>query len=431
MIQKYINPEYKKIKFIINRSLEERKDTELSNLIESILNNVKLYGDKALTRYTKKYDLVEINEFKVTEKEFYESEKMISKSLKESIKIAYKNINYFHKSSIKITLKNIKTMNGVTCWGKNIPIEKIGLYIPGGTAPLLSTVLMLGIPGKLAGCKKIILCTPPDKNGKIHPSILFTSKFLGIRNVYKIGGAQAIAAMTYGTESIPNVNKIFGPGNKYVTKAKQIISQRESVSIDIPAGPSEMVIIADNEANPSYVASDILSQSEHDSDSYIIILSTNKNSWIKEMLNEIKKQFSFLKKRNETIRKSLKKSKIIILPSLKECFLLSNKIAPEHLVVNCKNSLFWEKEIVNAGSVFFGNYSPVSAGDYVTGTNHVLPTNGYAKSCSGVSIIDFFKRITFQKVSKRGLMNLSKSVNVLSEEEGLLAHRESINIRMK
>ncbi|WP_185869790.1 histidinol dehydrogenase [Blattabacterium cuenoti] len=430
MIQIYTYPTSKTWKYIINRYSKTKNVSDLTDLVLTIINNVKLYGDEALKDYTKKYDQVDIKDFLVTEKDFNQSSSKISDILKKSIEIAHKNIKCFHEKQIYLESK-IEVSEGVFCWRKTVPIEKIGFYIPGGSAPLLSTVLMLGIPGKLAGCKNIILCSPPNKNGEIHPAILYAAKYVNIKNVYKIGGAQAIAAMAYGTKSIPSVYKIYGPGNSFVTTAKQILSQQGIVSIDMPAGPSEVVIMSDETANPKYVASDLLSQSEHDPESYILLFTINNKLWVKKVLIELKKQFFSLCKRKDIIKKSLKKSKIIILSSLEECLFLINKIAPEHLIINCKNSSYWADKVVNAGSVFLGNYSPVSAGDYASGTNHVLPTYGYAKYYSGISVDSFVKKITFQEISKKGLQNLSKCINILSSEEGLIAHQKSINIRLQ
>ncbi|WP_185856469.1 histidinol dehydrogenase [Blattabacterium cuenoti] len=416
------------------RNLIKRPVTNnnIEDSVLSIINNVKLYGDVALRAYTKKYDNFNLKNIQVTEEDINKSYLNISSGLKKSIDTAYENILCFHKNQIYEESK-IEIIPGVICWRKSIPIEKIGLYIPGGSAPLLSTVLMLGIPSKLAGCEEIILCTPPNKNGEIHPSILYTSKYVGIEKIYKVGGAQAIAAMAYGTESISSVYKIFGPGNSYVTKAKQIVSQKGIVSIDIPAGPSEVVILTDNTANPKYVASDLLSQSEHDSESYILLVTISNDCWIKKVKCELKKQFQHLSKtkKQHIIKKSLENSKIILLSSLEKCIYLINTVAPEHLIVNCNNSSYWGSQVKNAGSIFLGNYSPVSVGDYASGTNHVLPTHGYAKSYSGVSVESFLKKVTFQKISKKGLRNLSKCVEILSSEEGLIAHKKSVNIRLK
>ncbi|WP_394798815.1 histidinol dehydrogenase [Blattabacterium cuenoti] len=424
MIQVYLYP--KKWKNII-RSYKD--SSYLINSVVPIVNHVKSYGDIAIKTYTRKYDHVDIKEIQVTENDFQKANMQVSNRLKKSIEIAYENIKSFHQNQIYKESK-IETSTGVICWRKRIPIEKVGFYIPGGSAPLLSTVLMLGTPGKLAGCKNIILCSPPNKNGEIHPSILYTAKYIGITRIYKVGGAQAISAMAYGTESIPSVYKIFGPGNSYVTKAKQIVSQRGIVSIDMPAGPSEIVIMADDSAKPEYVASDLLSQSEHDPDSYILLVTINHQSWLEKVKEELKKQFLFFSKKEAIIKKSLKNSKIIVLSSLEECIDLINEVAPEHLIINCNNASNWGEKVINAGSVFLGNYAPVSAGDYATGTNHVLPTYGYAKSYSGVSVDSFIKKMTFQKISKKGLKNLSECINVLSSEEGLIAHKKSIDIRL-
>ncbi|WP_185870677.1 histidinol dehydrogenase [Blattabacterium cuenoti] len=426
-IQVYSYPSYKTWKNLIKRPVKNVH--QLTDLVLSIINNVKLYGDIALKAYTKKYDHFNLKNIQVTEEDIDKSNLKISNCLKKSIDIAYQNILCFHQNQIHEESK-IEVSQGITCWRKSIPIEKIGLYVPGGSAPLLSTVLMLGIPSTLAGCKDIVLCTPPNKNGKIHPSILYTAKYVGIQKIYKVGGSQAIAAMAYGTESIPSVYKIFGPGNSYVTIAKQIVSQKGIVSIDMPAGPSEIVILTDETANPEYVASDLLSQSEHDSESYILLVTISNDFWIKKVKEELKKQLLHLSSRQDIIKKSLKNSKIILLSSLEECIHLINKVAPEHLIINCHNASYWGNKIKNAGSVFLGNYSPVSMGDYASGTNHVLPTYGYAKSYSGVSVDSFLKKVTFQKISKKGLRNLSKCVEILSSEEGLIAHKKSIKIRL-
>ncbi|WP_185850560.1 histidinol dehydrogenase [Blattabacterium cuenoti] len=428
MIQVYFYPSLKEKEHIIKRKIKSSSD--LTNSVIPIINDVKLHGDTAIKSYTKKYDHVYVDKIKVIDKDFYEANANISNCLKKSIEKASENIKLFHKKQIHKESK-IKISKGIDCWVKNIPIEKIGFYIPSGSAPLLSTVLMLGIPGKLAGCKNIILCSPPNKEGKIHPSILYAAKYVGIDSVYKIGGAQAIAAMAYGTESIPSVYKIFGPGNSYVTKAKQIVLNRGIVSIDIPAGPSEVVIIADSKAYPEYVASDLLSQSEHDPESYIVLITNNKEPWINKVKNELKKQLSYLSKKEIIINNSLKNAKIVILSSLEEAIAFSNEIAPEHLIINCDNVHYWAEKVINAGSVFLGNYSPITAGDYASGTNHVLPTYGNAKFYSGVSIDSFVRKTTFQEISKEGLKDLYKSISILSSEEGLIAHKRSIDIRLK
>ncbi|AWU46017.1 histidinol dehydrogenase [Blattabacterium punctulatus] len=427
-IQVYMHPSFNTWKSIIKRPIKDI--SILTDSVTPIINNVKKYGDLALKTYTKKYDNFNLKYIQVTEEDINKANIKISNCLKKSIEIAYQNIKFFHQKQIHEESK-IEVLPGIICWRKSVPIEKVGFYIPGGSAPLLSTVLMLGIPGKLAGCENIILCSPPNKNGEIHPSILYTAKYIGIKQIYKIGGAQAIAAMAYGTESIPSVYKIFGPGNSYVTIAKQIVSQNGIVAIDIPAGPSEIVILADNTANPEYVASDLLSQSEHDMESYILLVTINESWWIEKVKSELKKQLINLSYRKNIMKKAFEKSKIIVFDSLEEGINLINEIAPEHLIINCNNAIYWSNKIKNAGSIFLGNYSPISIGDYATGPNHVLPTYGYAKSYSGVSVDSFIKKITFQKISKKGLRNLSKCVDVLSSEEGLIAHKKSINIRLK
>ncbi|ACX83835.1 histidinol dehydrogenase [Blattabacterium sp. (Periplaneta americana) str. BPLAN] len=427
-IQVYIYPPFKTWKSIIKRSVQDV--SRLSGFVLPIINNVKLYGDIALKSYTKKYDHVNLKHIQISEEEINESSKNISDCLKKSIEVAHKNIQSFHKPQIQKESK-IEVSPGVICWRKSVPIEKVGLYIPGGSAPLLSTVLMLGVPSNLAGCEDIILCSPPNKNGKIHPSILYTAtKYIGIKRIYKIGGAQAIAAMAYGTESVSSVYKIFGPGNSYVTLAKQIVAQKGIVSIDMPAGPSEVVILADETANPEYVASDLISQSEHDPESYILLI-TISISWMEKIKKELKKQLTSFSTRQNIMKKSLERSKMIVLSSLEESIHLINQVAPEHLIINCHNASYWGDKIKNAGSVFLGNYSPVSVGDYASGTNHVLPTYGYAKSYSGVSVDSFLKKITFQKITKKGLRGLSKCVGGLSLTEGLIAHKKSIDIRLK
>ncbi len=339
----------------------------------------------------------------------------------------FKNINKFHKIQIE-SEEIIETQPGVKCWRKSVAIEKVGLYIPGGSAPLFSTILMLGIPAKIAGCKEVILCTPTDKDGKINPAILFTAQLVGISKIYKIGGAQAIAAMAYGTESISNVYKIFGPGNQYVTRAKSII-QQDGIAIDMPAGPSEVLIIADENANPSFVAADLLSQAEHGNDSQVILLSNNEKV-INECIKEIEIQTEMLS-RKDYILGALKNSKAILLKNISDCFEFSNLYAPEHLIIACKNAIQLKDYVINAGSVFLGNYSCESAGDYASGTNHTLPTNGFARNYSGVSVDSFVKKITFQELTKEGLLNIGKEIEIMAEAEQLMAHKNAVTIRLK
>ncbi|WP_185851264.1 histidinol dehydrogenase [Blattabacterium cuenoti] len=427
-IKTYFNPPLKIWEFFIKRKV--KNISKLTNIVLPIIDHVKKYGDLALKTYTRKYDYVNLKEIKITEEEITQSNQQISDTLKEGIHLAYNNIKYFHENQIQKESK-IEISSGIFCWRKTVPIEKVGFYIPGGTAPLLSTVLMLGVPSKLSGCKDIIICTPPNKSGKIHPSILYiANKYIGIHRIYKVGGSQAIAAMAYGTETIPSVYKIFGPGNSYVTLAKQIVANKGIVSIDVPAGPSEIVILADKTANPEYVVSDLISQSEHDPESYILLISIHE-SFINQVKKELKRQLTNITNRFSIIKKSLEKSRIIFFSTLERSIEFINQVAPEHLIINCHNSSYWGNKIKNAGSVFLGNYSPVSAGDYATGTNHILPTYGYAKSYSGVSVDSFIKKITFQRLSKKGLRSLSKCIEVLSSTEGLIEHKRSINIRLK
>ncbi len=400
---------------------------KLEKIVSQILNEVKKSGDAALQKFTLQFDGIHLNELKVSENEIKESGNLISGELRKSIALAKKNIERFHISQ-KESIRKVETSKGVTCWRKSVPIEKVGLYIPGGSAPLFSTLLMLGIPAKIAGCKEIIVCSPPDKNGNISPAILFCANLLGLKNIYKIGGVQAIAAMAFGTKSIPKVNKIFGPGNQFVTAAKMMI-HKEGISIDLPAGPSELCVIADGTCIPSFVASDLLSQAEHGPDSQVILLSWDKLT-IANIQAELKKQLLNLPRKNIALQ-SLKNSKAILFKNRDEAIEFSNKYAPEHLILVVKNADLIAKKISNAGSVFIGNFSPESAGDYASGTNHTLPTNGYAKSYSGVSLDSFNKKITFQKLSKSGLKNIAKAIETMAEAEGLIAHKNAVSIRIK
>ncbi|WP_426474301.1 histidinol dehydrogenase [Chryseobacterium balustinum] len=403
------------------------KREQLTELIAGIFNEVDKNGDQALINFNKKFDKAEIKNIKASEEEIEISENLISKELKKAIQQAKENITKFHASQIP-EIEKIETTKGVVCWRENRAIEKVGIYIPGGTAPLFSTVLMLAIPAQLAGCKEIILCTPPDKNGNINPAILYTAKLCGVTKIFKIGGAQAIAAMTLGTESIPNVYKIFGPGNQYVVAAKEF-AQTYNVAIDMPAGPSEVLVIADEQAIPEYCAADLLSQAEHGSDSQVIFISTDLKV-LEETIKEIVKQIKELP-RNEFAQQSLKNSHFILLKSIDESLEFSNLYAPEHLILALKDFEKYIPKIQNAGSVFLGNYSCESAGDYASGTNHTLPTNGFAKNYSGVSLDSFVKKITFQNLSQEGLQNLGKTIELMAEAEGLFAHKNAVSIRLK
>lgn len=397
-------------------------NSSLENGVFSILKDVKENGDSALRKYSLLFDKMELNSLEVTKQEFAEAEKKVSKGLKSAIQLAKRNIEKFHLAQ-KEKVKVIEPAKGVKCWRKSVSIEKVGLYIPGGCAPLFSTILMLGIPAKIAGCMEIILCTP-----SADAAIVYVAKLVGIKKVFKVGGAQAIGAMAYGTETIPKVNKIFGPGNQYVTCAKQLI-QKDGVAIDMPAGPSEVAVLADKSCVPSFVASDLLSQAEHGADSQVILVSDSEKV-IDEVQKEILIQLEKLP-RKEIAKKALENSKAILAKNKKEAIDLLNDYAPEHLILSCKNSDKLAGKIINAGSVFLGNYSPESAGDYASGTNHTLPTNGYAKSYSGASLDSFVKKIVFQKLSKDGLKKIGKAVELMAEAEGLDAHSNAIKIRIK
>ncbi len=400
---------------------------ELSQTVLKILDNVKINGDAAIAEYSQLYDGVDLQDFKVSDKELEEGNLLISEELKEAITTAKNNIEKFHQAQFS-SEAIIETTKGVKCWRKNIGIENVGLYVPNGSAPLFSTILMLGIPAKIAKCKQIILCTPCNQDQKINPAILFTAKLVGIDKIYKIGGAQAIAAMAFGTETIPKVDKIFGPGNQYVTKAKELV-QQNGIAIDMPAGPSEVLVIADATCNPEFVAADLLSQAEHGIDSQVVLLS-NDDAVIEQVNQAIAKQLAELP-RKQIAAKALENSYSVVLKSIGECIDFSNCYAPEHLLLALAEATNFSDKIINAGSVFIGNYSCESAGDYASGTNHTLPTNGYAKSYSGVSLDSFLKKITFQEISSEGLKNIGPSVEIMAEAEGLLAHKNSVTIRLK
>lgn len=403
------------------------KNAGLNKPVKKILRTVMQNGDKALRKYTNQFDGVKLKSFLVTKKEITSAGAKLSDELKAAIRQAKSNIEKFHSSQVEKVQKT-ETMPGVVCWRKPVAIETVGLYIPGGSAPLFSTVLMLAIPAKLSGCKEIILCTPPAKDGSVHPAILFAAELCGVTKIFRTGGAQAIAAMAYGTESVPRVFKIFGPGNQFVTKAKQLV-QQEGVAIDMPAGPSELLIIADETAEPSFVAADLLSQAEHGPDSQVILVTTDQDL-VTKVNTAVKAQLSHLP-RKEIAKNALKKSRIILVKSIGEALSLSDRYAPEHLVLACKNAASIADQVSTAGSVFIGNYSPEAAGDYASGTNHTLPTNGYAATYSGVSADSFVKKITFQEITQEGLQNISGTVMVMAEAEGLDAHKNAIAVRLK
>ena len=399
----------------------------LYETVQTVLNEIKQSGDIALRKFTQKFDGVDLEVFRVTEKELVEAENQVEPDLKKAIELASANIEKFHAAQ-KTEIRKVKTMPGVTCWQKPVAIEKVGLYIPGGTAPLFSTVLMLAIPARIAGCKEIILCTPPGKDGKIHPAILFAAKFAGVKKVFRLGGVQAIGAMAYGTESVPKVYKIFGPGNQYVTTAKQLVSMNE-VAIDMPAGPSEVMVVADQSANPAFVASDLLSQAEHGTDSQVVLVA-NSRELIEKVKTEISLQLEKLP-RKEFAKKSLENSVLIVMENEQETVELINEYAPEHLILATENYNQLAKKVINAGSVFLGNYTPESAGDYASGTNHTLPTNGWARSYSGVNLDSFMKKITFQEITENGLKSIGSAIETMAAAEELEAHKNAITLRLK
>lgn len=398
----------------------------LSEKVGVILKNVETNGDKAVIEYEEQFDHVKLESLVVTEEEMKEAEEKVPIELKVAILLAQRNIYTFHKKQ-KFEGKKVETMEGVTCWQKAVGIEKVGLYIPGGTAPLFSTVLMLAVPAKIAGCKEIVLCTPPDKEGKIHPAILYAAQVAGVSKIFKAGGVQAIGAMAYGTESVPKVYKIFGPGNQYVMAAKQQVSLHD-VAIDMPAGPSEVEVIADETANPAFVAADLLSQAEHGVDSQVVLVTTSEKL-LEEVEYEVQHQLSRLP-RWEIAEKSLANSKLILVKDMEEAIELTNEYAPEHLIIETKDYMELAEKVVNAGSVFLGAYTPESAGDYASGTNHTLPTNGYAKAYSGVSLDSFIRKITFQEINREGIQNIGPAIEVMAANEHLDAHKNAVSVRL-
>ena len=424
-MKRYNKPSKSTWKTICKRP--EINSADLSSIVNGILENVKINGDSAIRLYAEKFDGVSLKNFLTSEQEISVSKKQVSQELKSAIQLAKKNIECFHKGQ-KESINRIETSDGVECWRESRAIEKVGLYIPGGTAPLFSTVLMLGIPAKLAGCAEIVLCTPPAKDGSVNPAILYTADLIGINKIYKVGGAQAISAMAFGTESIPKVYKIFGPGNQYVTKAKELV-QRTGTAIDMPAGPSEVLVIADATCKPSFVAADLLSQAEHGADSQVILLSSSDDV-IDKVLNEIDSQINELP-RKEVAKLALKQSRAIQCASIEECVELSNYYAPEHLIIASEKAENLLGQIQNAGSVFVGNYSCESAGDYASGTNHTLPTNGYARNYSGVSLDSFIRKITFQRLTEKGIQNIGPSIECMAEAEQLFAHKNAVSLRLK
>lgn len=400
--------------------------SSLFGTVQKVLDEVRTQGDEAVKKYGEQFDKVKISDLLVSETEINEAKTLVNAELKEAILIAKNNIEKFHEAQ-KFNGNRIETTTGVTCWQKAVAIEKVGLYIPGGSAPLFSTVLMLAIPAKIAGCKEIVLCSPPNKEGKLHPAILYAAKIAGVSIIAKVGGIQAIAAMAYGTESVPKVYKIFGPGNQYVTAAKQLVSLKE-VAIDMPAGPSEVEVIADKNANPEFIAADFLSQAEHGPDSQAILVTTSEEI-VEPVVKAVQEQLEKLP-RKEITKKALLHSRIIVLKDDAEVIRFTNQYAPEHLIIQTNNYDFIADQITNAGSVFMGAYTPESAGDYASGTNHTLPTNGYARSYSGVNLDSFIKKITFQEITKEGIRNLGNTIEVMAAGEQLDAHRNAVTIRL-
>ena len=399
----------------------------LFDTVRGIIDRVRTEGDKAVIEYEATFDKAELTSLAVTNEELEEGVALASEELKAAISLAKQNIERFHAAQ-KFVGKKVETMPGVTCWQKAVGIEKVGLYIPGGTAPLFSTVLMLAVPAKIAGCKDIILCTPPDSKGKIHPAILFAARLAGVDRIFKAGGVQAIAAMAYGTESIPKVYKIFGPGNQYVTAAKQLVSLRD-VAIDMPAGPSEVEVLADDSANPVFVAADLLSQAEHGVDSQAILITTSERLQA-AVVEEVERQLAELPRR-EIAEKSLANSKLILVNDMDEAVELTNEYAPEHLIVETSDYMEVAERVVNAGSVFLGSFSPESAGDYASGTNHTLPTNGYAKAYSGVSLDSFIRKITFQEICSDGMKAIGPAIETMAANEQLDAHKNAVTVRLR
>jgi len=399
----------------------------LEEQVQKIIDDVALNGDAAVSKYSREFDHYDTAGLEVTAEEIQAARRDVNKDLRRAIEEAHWNIQTFHKKQMH-SYETIVTTAGVRCWQKPVPMSSVGLYIPGGSAPLLSTVLMLGIPAKIAGCQEVILCSPPDSNGKVSSSILYIANLLGIDRVFRVGGVQAIAAMAHGTESIPAVNKIFGPGNQYVTMAKQLVS-RETVAIDMPAGPSELAVVADSNANPAFIASDLLSQSEHGPDSQVLLL-TDSDAMIDRVKIELEKQLKELP-RKEIASKALDNSKMILLDGQQEIMEMVNAYAPEHLIIVTANYAELAEQVLNAGSVFLGDYTPESAGDYASGTNHTLPTNGWAHSYSGINMDSFYKKITFQEITRYGLVNIGDAIMTMAEAEELQAHSNSVSIRLR
>jgi len=423
-MKKIYNPEKSTWQTILERPTQTVASIE--DTVNTVFEEVEKGGDKVLDTYTQKFDKVALDAILVSNAEVQEANTLVSDELKEAIQLAKSNIEKFHKAQ-QTERVTVETKPGVLCWQEKRPIQKVGLYIPGGTAPLFSTILMLAVPANIAGCKEIVLCTPPSKEGKINPAILYTASLCGVTKIFKVGGIQAIAGMTFGTESIPQVYKIFGPGNQYVTVAKQIAT-KYGVAIDMPAGPSELLVVADETANAVFVASDLLSQAEHGVDSQVILVSTSK-TLIEKVEQEVAHQLSELP-RKEIARQAIDNSKLIYVDNDQTAIAIINEYGPEHYIVCVKNEALYIDNIFNAGSVFIGNYTPESAGDYASGTNHTLPTNGYAKQYSGVNLDSFMKSMTFQKITEEGIKHIGRAIEVMAESEGLQAHKNAVTLRL-
>ena len=423
-MKKIINPDKNTWEEILKRPTKSVEDVEKT--VYQIFGEVKSKGNEAVAKYTQLFDGISLETKMVPEEELIAAESNISEELKKAIKLAKNNIERFHAAQ-KTGKVSVETMTGVHCWQEKKAIQKIGLYIPGGTAPLFSTILMLAVPAKLAGCEEIVLCSPPDKNGELNPAILYTANLCGVSKIFKIGGIQAIAALTFGTETIPKVNKIFGPGNQFVTVAKQLAT-KYNVAIDMPAGPSELLVVADESANAAFVASDLLSQAEHGVDSQVILISLSER-FLNEVETEINKQLPELP-RNEIAKAAMENSRLIFVKDSKEALEMINEYGPEHFIICTKNEDEFINGIINAGSVFIGNFTPESAGDYASGTNHTLPTNGYAKQYSGVNLDSFMRAVTFQKISEEGIKNIGAAIELMAEAEGLQAHKNAVTLRL-
>lgn len=424
-MKKFFNPTKAEWPEILKRPTQTVEDIE--ETVNQVFAEVKSKGDVAVSKYTELFDGINLANTQVTEKEISVAANEVSEELKEAIKLAKNNIEKFHTAQ-KTDRIEIETTNGVKCWQEKRAIQKVGLYIPGGSAPLFSTILMLAAPANIAGCKEIVLCTPPDKNGNVHPAILYTAELCGVTKIYKVGGIQAIAAMTFGTESIPKVYKIFGPGNQFVTVAKQLAT-RHNVAIDMPAGPSELLVVADDSSNAAFVASDLLSQAEHGADSQVILVSTSKDL-IEKVEKEVESQLEVLP-RKSIADKAIAHSRLIFVEKKKDALELIDEYGPEHFIICAEDEAFFTEGIQNAGSVFIGNYTPESAGDYASGTNHTLPTNGYAKQYSGVNLDSFMKSMTFQKITEEGIKEIGPAIELMAEAEGLQAHKNAVTLRLK